>query len=199
MRAWKLPSSHYKCSHSSAAEHSAYIRTVLGSNPSGSTRKGLNSNIIYHKEMNDYEVNRNPEEPNPDDIINELHERIKPIEDPIEAAQDLIGYFFDIRASIEKTVNTPLSNEDKKNLEKRGLSPQDQLEYENDAAESSITSYEDSFADFWRDGVSPEIKTTAIKQLLNMKREDVVKQIGKRSNLENWIDAETLKKIREEE
>ena len=25
------------CSHSSAAEHSAYIRTVLGSNPSGST------------------------------------------------------------------------------------------------------------------------------------------------------------------
>ena len=57
---------------------------------------------------------------------------------------------------------------------------------------------EDSFSDYWRDSISPELKGETIKQLFKMKREDVLREIDRLNNLSEYLDKETLEKIRKE-
>ena len=106
------------------------------------------------------------------------------IGDPNEAANALIEKFSNLQEYKQKQQKMP--------------KPEDENFSSVDDAASFVIGRqnEDWFADFWRENIDLEAKKETIKILLDMGREDVIKQIDKLSDVSRFMDEETLKRIR---
>ena len=71
-------------------------------------------------------------------------------------------------------------------------------EGEDDANSFIFAQQEKILRDFWKNDIDPLIKVEAIKKLLEMNRKDVVIKIDRLSDISEFVDAETLKQIRED-
>lgn len=111
------------------------------------------------------------------------------INDPTKAAKSLIERFSDLQAYAKEKWAEPAG-------EKYHTS-ETQAMAEDDATQLQIEQVEDLFTDLWSEDIAPDIKGATIKKLLEMGREDVVRQIDKSSDISGSVDAESLKRIRE--
>ncbi|MBI2023302.1 hypothetical protein HYT01_01920 [Candidatus Giovannonibacteria bacterium] len=110
------------------------------------------------------------------------------IKDPVEAANTLIEQYNDLQTYTKEKWAEPPSD--------KYHSDENQAMAEDDGAKLEIERVEDLFTDLWQEDIASEIKEATLRKLLDIGREDVVRQIAKFNDISDFVDQATLEKVR---